>query len=154
MPTLRRTLFALVAALAIPLTAPAADKEAAVREGWKRLGGTWEGVRAVLDGKEVPRPKEKPTATFHDGTYALKEGEKVQEEGAARIDPTTAPRSLDLLPASGPYKGMTLLGIYEVRGDSCRVCLARPGKPRPKAFESKAGSGHELFTFKRVKAGG
>jgi hypothetical protein len=32
------------------------------------------------------------------------------------------------------------------------VCLARPGKPRPKAFESKAGSGHRLETYKRVKA--
>jgi uncharacterized protein (TIGR03067 family) len=128
------------------------DKARAVQEEWKRLGGTWEGVRAVLDGKEVPRPKEKPTATFGDGKYALREGEKVQEEGAARVDPTTTPRSLDLLPASGPYKGMTLLGIYEVKGDTCWVCLARPAKPRPKAFESKAGSGHELFTLKRAKA--
>jgi hypothetical protein len=41
----------------------------------------------------------------------------------------------------------------EVKGDTHRVCFAAPGKPRPKAFESKEGSGHMLQTYKRAKTG-
>jgi hypothetical protein len=57
------------------------------------------------------------------------------------------------VPSTGEdAKGKAIRGIYAVRGDALRVCLARPGKPRPKAFESAEGSGHVLYTYKRVKA--
>jgi hypothetical protein len=56
------------------------------------------------------------------------------------------------MPSSGPDKGKTVRGIYEVKGDTQRVCVAAAGKPRPKAFESREGSGHTLITYKRAKA--
>jgi uncharacterized protein (TIGR03067 family) len=129
-----------------------ADKAEAVKKEWKRLNGTWEGVRAVIDGKEQPAPKEKVTFTLKDGKYTVREGGKVVAEATFKVDPTTSPKSLDLTPATGAYKGKTILGIYEVKGDTHRLCFAPPGKPRPKAFESKKGSGDALHTFKRVKA--
>src|SRR5947199_4199953 len=97
------------------------------------------------------------TLTFKDGKYTLKVGDEKDvedEEGAAHIDPTTTPRSLDLRPTTGRYKGKTVLCIYEVKGDTLRLCIATPGKPRAKAFESKKGSGHSAITARRVKTGG
>jgi uncharacterized protein (TIGR03067 family) len=127
------------------------DKGKAVKEEWKRLNGAWEVVRTVVDGKEQPAPK-KATVTLKDGKYTVRQGGKVVAEGAGTVDPTTSPKSLDITPATGDYRGKTLSAIYEVKGDTQRVCIAPPGKPRPKAFEAKEGSGHRLTTYKRVKA--
>ena len=127
------------------------DKGEAVKKEWKSLNGTWEAVRAVVDGKKMPAPKEKATVTVKDGKYTVRVGEKVASEGTAKIDPTTTPKSIDGTPATGESKGKTFLGIYEVKGDTRRICYAEPGKPRPKAFESKEGSGHRLATYKRAK---
>jgi uncharacterized protein (TIGR03067 family) len=129
-----------------------ADKEAAAKKEWKRLNGTWEFVGGVDDGKELPAPEGKVTVTLKDGTYTIKQGGKVVAEGAAKLDPTASPKSLDTTPSSGPAKGKTSLGIYEVKGDTYRVCFARPGKPRPKTFEAKEGSGDALYTHRRAKA--
>jgi uncharacterized protein (TIGR03067 family) len=129
------------------------DKAEAVKEEWKRLNGTWKWVRAVVDGREVaaPKPWHKETLTLKDGKYTCREGKMVEEEGTAKLDPTTTPKSMDISAGTGPDKGKTILALYEVRGDTLRVCLAPPGKPRPKAFESKEGSGHVVVTHKRVK---
>jgi uncharacterized protein (TIGR03067 family) len=127
------------------------DKGAAVKEEYKRLNGTWELVRAVDDGKELPAPKVKTTVTFKDGKYTARQGGKVVAEGTAKLDPTTSPKAVDTTPATGADKGKTSRGIYEVKGDTQRVCFARPGQPRPKTFGAKEGSGHGLATYKRVK---
>jgi uncharacterized protein (TIGR03067 family) len=127
-----------------------ADKEEVAKKDWKLLNGTWEAVRAVKDGKEQPS-KGKATMTFKDGKYTVKVGDKVAGEGTFNLDPTATPKSLDITPSSGPDKGKTGLAIYEVKEDSLRLCWAPGGKSRPKAFESKEGSGLFLVTFKRVK---
>jgi hypothetical protein len=46
---------------------------------------------------------------------------------------------------------MTCLAIYELGENTRKVCIAPPGKARPKDFTSTAGSGHILVTFERVK---
>src|SRR5205823_73298 len=98
---------------------------------WKRLNGTWEPVSIVMDGKGKPLPKEGATLTIEDGEYTIRRGGKVVGQGAVTLDPTTTPKSLDIRPATGGYKGKTLLAIYEVTGDTQRACVAPPGKPRP-----------------------
>jgi hypothetical protein len=41
---------------------------------------------------------------------------------------------------------------YEwINKDSYRICFAPAGKPRPTKFSTKAGSGHILHVWKRVK---
>jgi uncharacterized protein (TIGR03067 family) len=126
------------------------DKEKAVKKDWRLLNGTWEVVRAVVDGKDDP-DREGATVTLKDGKVTARVGDKVQGEGTFKVDPTTSPRSVDLTATTGPNKGKTSRGIYEVKGDTNRACFAPPGKPRPKAFESKEGSGHVLYTYKRLK---
>jgi uncharacterized protein (TIGR03067 family) len=121
------------------------------KEGWKALNGTWEVVSAVADGKKQPPPKEKATVTNKDGKYTLKVGDTMVGGGTVKIDPSASPATVDITPSSGPDKGKSVLGIYEVKGDTLRSCIAPAGKPRPRAFESKEGSGHTLFTYKRVK---
>ena len=131
-----------------PTPPPKPDKEE-----WKRLNGTWEVVNVVTDGVTTWPSRRGPAITmmFKDGKYAVKTNNENDAEGAAKVAPRDSPRSLDITPATGPNKGKTFLGIYEFRGDTLRLCFALPGKPRPKAFQSKEGSGHILITHKRAK---
>jgi uncharacterized protein (TIGR03067 family) len=128
-----------------------ADKEAAIKKEWKRLNGTWKLVRVVYDGQELHTPKAGETATIQDGKVAVRfRGKRGMLTASAtlKLDPTTSPKSLDATTPSGPGKGRTDLAIYEVKGDTYRVCY---GEPRPKTFEAKRGSGHALYIYKRVK---
>ena len=44
-----------------------------------------------------------------------------------------------------------LLGIYEFDGEKMKLCFAGPGKERPTAFTSEAGSGQTLTVWVREK---
>ena len=152
MPAPRRAAVALVACLllgGVRADEKKADKEAAVKREWKRLNGTWEFTGSVSDGKKEA-PKERVTLTLKDGKYTFMWGGKVVDEWALKIDPTSSPKSMDLTPSSGPTESNSYRAIYELKGNTLRVCLGQRGKPRPKAFEAKAGSGHTLVTYKRL----
>ena len=69
--------------------------------------------------------------------------------GTLAVNPAKTPKTLDPLFMAGPEKGNTSLAIYEVDGDSWRLCLTVTGKTRPIAFATKAGSGYALETLKR-----
>ena len=72
-------------------------------------------------------------------------------EGTFTIDPKKTPATIDLVPGKGRYEGKTLPGIYKLEGDTLTIAFAEPGKDRPTAFESKAGSGVVLVVHKRAK---
>src|SRR5205823_4054339 len=46
----------------------------------------------------------------------------------------------------------TALGIYELEGDTWKICLTLTAKERPKEFAAPAGSGLALETLKRDMA--
>ena len=50
-----------------------------------------------------------------------------------------------------PASGKTVLGIYEINGDTIKYCWAEPGKERPKEFATKTDSNQTLMVLKRVK---
>jgi hypothetical protein len=52
---------------------------------------------------------------------------------------------------AGPLKGQTGLGIYELDGDTYKVCYAVPGKPRPREFASRPDTGISLEVYKRTE---
>jgi hypothetical protein len=45
----------------------------------------------------------------------------------------------------------TALGIYELSGDTYKLCYAPPGKDRPKEFSAKEGTGYTLSVWQRKK---
>jgi uncharacterized protein (TIGR03067 family) len=78
-------------------------------------------------------------------------GDKTVASGKFSIDATKRPKEIDIMDASGNKNEQTKLGIYEVDGDTYKYCLAPAGKPRPKEFVSKEGSGDSLGVMKREK---
>jgi uncharacterized protein (TIGR03067 family) len=117
-----------------------------------KFNGTWVGVSAVEDGKEVPKAAaEAIRLTVTGEKYTFTTG-KTEAEGAHRLDPTKTPKQIDAVRTKGPHAGEKMLGIYELTDDTFKVCFAAPGKPdRPTEFKSAAGSGHRLMVLKKEK---
>jgi len=129
-----------------------ADAEDAGKKELERFSGTWRAVSAVIDGKELSKDEAgKITLTVNGEKYTYKGASGEAVEGTHKLDPARKPRELDAVRSRGKGKGETVRAIYELSGDTYKVCLAAPGKPRPREFASKPGSGHRLLVFKRVK---
>ena len=134
--------FSLVSVLSVLFTNPS------YAEGDVKLDGKWVIISVERDGKADDTLK--GAVREHKGekyTMTLKEGKSF--EGSMKVDATA--KSIDMMPADGKYKGKTLLGIYELDGDTLKICFAEPGKERPKTFVSKADSGIVLAVHQKEK---
>jgi uncharacterized protein (TIGR03067 family) len=68
-----------------------------------------------------------------------------------KLDTSRKPRTIDTEQIVGEHRGKILQGIYELNGDTLRVCLAPPGKERPTEFSARAGSGNSLAVYRRER---
>ncbi len=116
----------------------------------KPLVGTWNVSAFETDGKKLNEEQVKDlTVTFKaDGTWNVKKGDNLINEGTFKIDASKKPMTINS--TSGLAQGDEL-GIYEVKDDVMKFCAAATGKDRPKEFGSKEGSGHTYFLLKRAK---
>jgi uncharacterized protein (TIGR03067 family) len=118
----------------------------------KKLQGTWTVAAHTANGKALPA---KALAgwrlTVAGDKMTTRDGSELLDEATCRLDASVKPRAVDLRLTAGPDKGKLVLGIYKLEGDTLTVCVAEPDRPRPTEFASRAGSGHMLFVFKRVK---
>jgi uncharacterized protein (TIGR03067 family) len=137
------------------LVAAGAGSGEAVKKDLEALKGTWMVVSAEKDGKKLTDEQLKGITLTYDGAgkTSVKKGDQLLFEGTIKIDPTKKPKTLDATQTSeGENKGKTFLGIYEIQGDTLKICSAEPAKKdRPAEFSSKPGSGHFLRVYKREK---
>jgi uncharacterized protein (TIGR03067 family) len=126
--------------------------------GGKELGklqGTWEITEITDSGRPVPEDKFKgATFVFRKDTLTMigPDGKKEGEYGI-RVDFPQQPQAMDLVgPGSKYMKEEITPAVYELKGDTMRICIPRRGAPRrPTAFESPPRSGMNLVTLKRSK---
>jgi uncharacterized protein (TIGR03067 family) len=139
---------ATVLALGLCLGAFAKDD---AEQDQKMLQGKWMLTSAVLNGTEVPKDDIKGELVFKENKYSYTAGDGQAGAGTFKLDPSKKPKQLDAVPSEGDAKGQTFEEIYEIDGDSLKLCLALPGTKRPTDFKSEAGSLHMLFIYKRAK---
>jgi uncharacterized protein (TIGR03067 family) len=137
-----RTTLALVLLAIAPALVSADD--------WKGLSGTWAVEKAVLGGADTTGVLSTARLTLGDGKYVLTLG-KEEDKGTIAIDAAKKPKEMDIVGTEGPNKGKTYKAIYEVSGDTLKICYALEGEVRPTEFESKAGSKTFLVTYVRKK---
>ena len=140
----------LPAALTAGLLVAADAKDNAVKKDMDALQGKWQLVSLERDGKSADVPKDAVRVVKGD-TYTVTPRPGVTIEGTFKIDPTAKPKAVDITQTSGENKGKTSLGIYEIDGDTLKMCWAPPGKDRPTEFKSAEGSGILLAVQKKVK---
>jgi uncharacterized protein (TIGR03067 family) len=148
MPPRTRTALPLAVLLLLPAAVLRADD---APKGDKDLDGDWERVSTVRDGQNRPFADRTRQVMIIQGDAVTMTTGKVVQTGTLQIDSGKTPKVADFVPDFGPQKGMTLPGIYEVKGDELTFCRAEPGKDRPTELSSREGSGWTLITFKRVR---
>jgi uncharacterized protein (TIGR03067 family) len=118
----------------------------------KKLEGIWKIESLQDSGKEASREEtQRITLEIKGTTLSARAGDRSAGKGTVKLDPSKTPKAIDLTPEEGPEKGKTGLGIYQLEGDTLKICIAEPGKERPKEFVSKPGTQTTLMVLKRVK---
>ena len=116
------------------------------------IEGTWVPVDAELAGQKFPDEILKTMKlTIKDGKYIVHVGEQL-DEGTAKIDTASEPKAIDITGTEGPNKGKTFLAIYELNGDTLRVCYDLEGKTRPTEFKTAKDTQQFLVNYKRMES--
>jgi uncharacterized protein (TIGR03067 family) len=119
---------------------------------YARLAGVWRFALVEVEGKKQP---EVPFATnkmilSKDGHYVVVQGPRVTR-GTLKLDPSKDPKHYDPTIMTGRLRGLTVPGIYELDGDTLRICFPLRNRERPTILARKPGSGLMFQAFKREK---
>jgi uncharacterized protein (TIGR03067 family) len=112
------------------------------------MAGEWKETSRTRDGQPVPSADLGGFSQDSNGNVATL-GAPVATRYAVRLDGSATPKRIDYVIAAATP--VTRLGIYELNGDTLRICLARPGRERPAAFASPEGADLVLSTYTRVR---
>ena len=135
----------LVVAVTVPLRAGDA------KEDLKAMEGEWTPTTGEVGGKPFPDEVLKTIKLFlKDDSYTVTVGE-MTDRGTVKLDASKTPKTLDIIGTEGPNKGKTFAAIYELSGDTLKVCYNLSGIERPTEFKTKEGTQHFLVTYKRAK---
>jgi uncharacterized protein (TIGR03067 family) len=117
----------------------------------KAIQGNWKPSAAELAGQPMPDAVLKTISLKLDnGKYEVFVG-AAPDRGTYTIDSTTSPRSMTISGTEGPNTGKTYPAIYELKGDTLRICYDLSGAKHPTEFKTVAGTGLYLVTYTRQK---
>jgi uncharacterized protein (TIGR03067 family) len=144
--------FAVLLIFAPVAFAAGEPSQEAIQKELQKFQGTWQLVSSVSNGKEVPDDHVKNIKVVIKGNkHTVYYGDKeVAKNVPFQIDPSKNPKTVDDILKDGKK----ILGIYEIKGNTLKSCVATVGKDRPTQFVSKPGSGHALRIFKRAEKPG
>ena len=150
---MRITLVALFCAVGFVAAGGAlADEKADLEKEVKKFQGTWTFESSETGGEKLPAGELKALIlTFEGLKHTVKKGDDVIQVGTQKLDPSKSPKTIDVTMTEGLNKGAVMLGIYEIDGDTLKVCFDPEGKKRPTEFKSPAGSETFVNVHKRVK---
>jgi uncharacterized protein (TIGR03067 family) len=142
-----KNLFIVCLAALTSLTALAADDSADV----KALQGTWLPIKAELGGQPMSADLLKTIQLKLDKNQYVATVSGEPDKGTWSVDSTTKPKSMTVIGVEGPNVGKTFPSIYEIKGDTLRICYDLSGTKRPTEFKSTAGTKLYLVTYNRKK---
>ncbi len=145
-----------IAALGMPLVLVALGAALAADDSKDKdqILGTWQVSSMELGGNPAPEDATKEVRFEFTADKMILSGMRGPEkrEYTYKLDPTTKPKAIDTSPLDGPFKGKTGPAIYELDGDTLKLCIPnKETKDRPSEFKSPKGSQLGLFVLKRVK---
>ncbi|MBI4717486.1 MAG: TIGR03067 domain-containing protein [Planctomycetes bacterium] len=138
---------AMIGSLAI-----GAEGVEAIEQELARMEGAWSFASVEVDGNKAP---EQPFAAnkviiSKDGNFVILQRSRITH-ARLKPDPTKSPKQYDSTILDGPAKGSTFKCIYELEGDSFKLCGPYRGGERPTEFATSPGSGLVLQVLHREK---
>ncbi len=126
---------------------PEIQKAVDTRLELKRLEGTWKPESINVHGRGEEREAGKTQVLIFTGkTFQRRKNGKIFMEGRLEIDPSPAPKTLDMIVTDRKPAGKSV-SVYELKGDTLTVCYDIAGKGRPR--DLKAGKNRSLVVYKR-----
>ncbi len=120
-----------------------------VKDESKKLEGTWLPTTAELKGMPFSEQILKMMKlVIKDGKYTVTVGQN-KDQGTLKIDPSAKVKTMDITGTEGPNKGKTIPAIYELDGDTLKVCYDLSCASRPTEFKTESNSAQFLVTYKR-----
>jgi RNA polymerase sigma factor (sigma-70 family) len=120
------------------------------------IQGTWVFVSLRVGGKNQWNKDAPPKSLTFTGDKVRflavnGDGKEVAFHSGFKLDPSRKPKEIDMTDLDGELKGKTTAGLYELDGDTLRLCHPeRPAGDRPRTLESRVGSTDYLWTLKRA----
>jgi uncharacterized protein (TIGR03067 family) len=106
----------------------------------KKIQGIWQFTFHDMEGKVMtPEEVRKLKITFTGDKWVVRQDGKVVQAGTHKLDRSKTPPQVDALVTEGEDKGNTMLGIYQLKGNTLKVCFDPQGKERPTSLTPKAG---------------
>jgi uncharacterized protein (TIGR03067 family) len=113
------------------------------KDDLKAMQGTWRPTSGESAGKAMAGDVLKKTKlVIKDSKYTVTVGED-PDQGTLKIDASRMPKTMDIISTGGANKGRRIQAIYEIDGDTMKICYDLSGKGRPKEFKTAPGS--QLF---------
>ena len=117
----------------------------------KAVQGNWKPVKAELGGQPMTEAVLKSISLKLDGgKYEVFAGEQ-PDRGTYTLDSAAKPKGMTITGTEGPNRGKTFPAIYELSGDTLRICYDLSGAKRPAEFKTVAGTQLYLVTYNHKK---
>jgi RNA polymerase sigma factor (sigma-70 family) len=135
-----------------------AAKGADKKEDKDLIQGTWKVVNLLREGEEQndQEAKEMKGAKWviGAGKLTLRLEGQADRESTYTLDPTAKPKAIDVTSLERGEKDRKFEGVYELDGDTLKICVSTPlgGPQRPKKVAAEKGDGTVLLVLKREKA--
>ena len=114
----------------------------------KAMEGKWKVEAAEAGGKALESEDMKELiVTITGDRYEVQVKDKT-DRGSLKLDETQNPKLMDATDTEGEDAGKVIKAIYELKGDTLRVCY---GAERPKEFATKEDAAVLLITYRREK---
>ncbi len=120
---------------------------AAAKNDLDALQGEWQPIEMVGNGEAAaPGLLSNLKLAVKGKKYFVQAGDN-EDSGSFEILAPHQPGQMDVTTQKGEF----VPAIYELSGDTLRVCYAINNAPRPTEFKSTAGSDHILAVYQRIQ---
>lgn len=131
--------------------ASAVTPEERLKREQEKLAGTWRVAGMQVNGTILPaRQVPDLRLTFKDGKFTVRLGKDKPQEGTYKIDPSKKPKTIDINNGkTEAEKDKNQVGIYELIGNSLRICACPASSERPTDYTTNDKPGYTVLILKR-----
>jgi uncharacterized protein (TIGR03067 family) len=116
----------------------------------KTIEGEWRVTAVRRNGAEAVVPGEDRYG-FVKGVLTIRTADNPPSRLRYSLDPAQTPKHLDAVLEAGEERQVSPM-VYELKGDTLRICYPAPGTPRPTELATTAGDQRTLIVMRRSRS--